>query len=471
MVGIVSYGVYLPCYHLPAEILQKAWGKPAGKGTKVISNYDEDSLTMAVAASLECLEDMDVKDVGGLFFSSTTPPYGEKMNATVIATALDLNRHAFTVDIGSSIRSGTTALKVALDTVSSGSINNILTVASDSRLAEPGSYLEPFLGDGATAFLIGNKNPIAEIVAHQTVFDGFPDVWRKQDERFLHHDDVRYSRSEDYARNMKDAIGGLMAKWDFKAEDFAKVVLFSPDPRSHAYLAKTLGFPPEQVQGTFLERTGVIGSGHGLMMLSAALDKAEPNDLILFANYGDGADAFAIKATKEIEDWERDSLPEIEKERKLIGSYTRYLSFRDLVGDFQLATTFSAIPLLRREEELNIRLHGKKCKGCGKVMTLALKTCPHCKSVKEFEDAKLSKKGKIVTYSQEYYYPTPEPPITMAVIDLEGGGRILAQMTDTDPEEVKVDMPVQLTFRKLHTGGGFVNYSWKCKPIHEGGSK
>jgi hydroxymethylglutaryl-CoA synthase len=468
MTGIISYGVYLPDYQMTGDILGEAWGRPPGKGRKVISNYDEDSLTMAVAASLECLEDLGVGLIDGLYFSSTTPPYGEKMNASVVATALDLNKSALTMDIGSSLRSSTNALKAAMDTVSSGSRKNVVAVASDSRLAEPGSYLEPFLGDGAAAFLIGVGNPIADIMDHFSVFDGFPDVWRKQNERFLRHDDVRYSRTEDYTNNMRAVIEGLFSEGNYCAEDFSKVVLFSPDPRSHGYLAKGMGFKPEQVQDPLLDKTGLIGSAHGLMMLAAALDKSKPDDLILFANYGDGADAFTIRATKFIDEFERDTIPEIKRERKSIGSYTRYLSFRDLLGDYQMDAPFSAIPLLRREEELNIRLHGKKCGGCGKVMTLALKTCPHCKAAKDFVDIRLSKKGRIVTYSQEYYYPTPEPPITMAVIDLEGGGRMLAQMTDTDPKEVKVDMPVELTFRKLHTGGGFVNYSWKCRPVRGG---
>jgi 3-hydroxy-3-methylglutaryl CoA synthase/glutaredoxin len=470
MAGIISYGIYLPRYQMSGDILKRAWGKPFGKGTKVISNYDEDSLTMGVAASLECLEDMGVGLIDGLYFSTTTPAYGEKMNASVVATALDLTRDALTMDIGSSLRSGTNALKAAFDSVSSGSREAILTVASDNRLAEPGSYLEPFLGDGAAAFLIGVGNPIADIVDHFSVFDGFPDVWRRQEERFLRHDDIRYSRTEDYARNMKAVIDGLFSTGNYCAEDFSKAVLFSPDPRSHGALAKGLGFTPEQVQDTLLDKTGLIGSAHGLMMLAVALDQAKPDDLILFANYGDGADAFAIRATKFIEKMDKDSITEIGKERKSIGSYTRYLSFRSLVGDYRMETPFSAIPLLRREEELNIRLHGKKCNGCGKVMTLALKTCPHCKATKDFMDVRLSKKGRVVTFSQEYYYPTPEPPITMAVVDLKGGGRILAQMTDTDPEKVKVDMPVDLTFRKLHTGGGFVNYSWKCRPAEGDGA-
>lgn len=461
MVGIISHGLYLPSYQMSADMLRKAWGRPAGRGTRAISNYDEDSLTMAVGASLRCIRDFDYQRVDALYFASSTPPYGEKMNASVIATALDLKRTAFTMDVGSSLRSGSNAMRAALDAVSSGSMRNVLVAASDRRFAEPGSYLEPFLGDGAVALLLGQEDPIAELVAHHSVFDGFPDVWRKQGERFLHHDDVRYSRSEDYARSMKSAVNGLLSESDLKMEDFSKVVLSPMDARGHSLLASSLAIEPDRLQEPFLDRTGMIGSAHGLMMLSAALDQAESGQLILFANYGDGADAFVMRVKRTEE---RGALSEIERERKPIRSYAMYLSFRDLVGGYELSTPFTAIPLLRREEELNLRLHGRKCKVCGRVNTLALKVCSHCRKPSDFEDVKLSKRGRVVTYSQEYYFPAPEPPVTMAVVDLEGGGRILTQMTDAGADEVRVDMQVELTLRKLHTGGGFVNYSWKCRP-------
>jgi 3-hydroxy-3-methylglutaryl CoA synthase len=260
MAGIISYGVYLPHYQMTGDILQKAWGKPAGKGAKAVSSYDEDSLTMAVAASLECLKDLGVGLIDGLYFSSTTAPYAEKMNASVIATALDLNRNAFTMDIGASLRSGSNGMKVAFDTISSGSKENIVLVASDSRLAEPGTYLEPFLGDGAVAFLIGKGNPIADIVDYHSVYDGLPDVWRKQDEQFLHHDDVRYSRTEDYGKNMVSAIEGLFEDGNYCAEDFSKAVVFSQDGRSHMAVAKEFGFQQEQMQDTLMLKTGLIGS-------------------------------------------------------------------------------------------------------------------------------------------------------------------------------------------------------------------
>ena len=55
-------------------------------------------------------------------------------------------------------------------------------------------------------------------------------------------------------------------------------------------------------------------------------------------------------------------------------------------------------------------------------------------------------------------------PVTHAVVDLDDGGRMYVQLTDCDPNDVYVDMPVELTFRKYHDGFGMKNYFWKARP-------
>ena len=57
-----------------------------------------------------------------------------------------------------------------------------------------------------------------------------------------------------------------------------------------------------------------------------------------------------------------------------------------------------------------------------------------------------------------------DPPTVMVAADLEGGGRFYAQLTDADPDAVAIGMPVELTFRRLHEGEGYVNYFWKFRP-------
>ena len=51
MIGIVSCGAYIPYYRLKKETMAQAFGKGAGKGEKAVAYWDEDSITMAVAAA------------------------------------------------------------------------------------------------------------------------------------------------------------------------------------------------------------------------------------------------------------------------------------------------------------------------------------------------------------------------------------------------------------------------------------
>lgn len=65
MVGICSFGGYVPRYRLKRfKIFEDmGWLNPAvianARGEKAVANFDEDSLTMAVAAGLDCLRGQD----------------------------------------------------------------------------------------------------------------------------------------------------------------------------------------------------------------------------------------------------------------------------------------------------------------------------------------------------------------------------------------------------------------------------
>jgi uncharacterized OB-fold protein len=50
----------------------------------------------------------------------------------------------------------------------------------------------------------------------------------------------------------------------------------------------------------------------------------------------------------------------------------------------------------------------------------------------------------------------------MAVIDVDGGGRLLVQVADAAPDDVRIGARVRLTLRRLHMGGGLPNYYWKA---------
>ena len=91
LIGIAAYGAYVPKYRLGRDTL--GWNSEQERS---VANFDEDSVTMAVAAGRECLRGRDRQAVDGLIFATTTPPYAEKQCAAIIATALDLRRDLFT---------------------------------------------------------------------------------------------------------------------------------------------------------------------------------------------------------------------------------------------------------------------------------------------------------------------------------------------------------------------------------------
>ena len=152
MAGIVSYSAYIPLWRLNLGLIHGGL-----TAEKAVGGFDEDSVTMAVAAGRNCLLETGPEAVDALFFASTTCPYVERSNAVTVAGALDTPSDIAVFDMTNSVRSGASSLKLAMDMVNSGSARNVLVTASDTRLGKPGSGLERTLGEGAAAFLVGGS--------------------------------------------------------------------------------------------------------------------------------------------------------------------------------------------------------------------------------------------------------------------------------------------------------------------------
>ena len=162
MVGICSYSGYVPRYRLERMKIFEAmgWINPAtianAKGEKAVANFDEDSITMAVAAGIDCLKGMDRSRVDGVYLAPTSMPYRERLNAGIVVGALALDEHIRAADFSGGLKAGTTALLSALESVESRRARSVLVCSSDSRLGKPGSSQEMIFGDGAASFLVGD---------------------------------------------------------------------------------------------------------------------------------------------------------------------------------------------------------------------------------------------------------------------------------------------------------------------------
>jgi uncharacterized protein len=79
------------------------------------------------------------------------------------------------------------------------------------------------------------------------------------------------------------------------------------------------------------------------------------------------------------------------------------------------------------------RLMGTRCTGCGYTTFPPRADCPRCLSG-EYEFNEISGRGTVYTFSEIAAAPTgfeDEVPYTVAVVDLEEGGRLLAWVGET----------------------------------------
>lgn len=474
MVGITSIGAYIPMYRLTREEIGRMWRTKGMGGEKAVAGYDEDTVTMAVAAAQDCIKQRR-KKVNGLYFATTTAPYKEKQNAAIIASVIDLDRRCATADFTNSLRAGTTAMKSALDAVKSGSTDSIVVIASDCRTGAPKGRFEQLLGDGAAALAIGSREVIAEIEGSCSIYNDFTDVWRTEADRFVRSGEGRFVDDEGYMPTMEEVISELMKTYSLSPGDFSKIVFSASDNRQHADLGKRLGFGSSQIQDPLFSEIGNTGTAGAFIMLIAALEQVNPGDRILFANYGDGSDAFLLRVTEAIAGIRTKPMMKDRLARKRTVDYGTYLNWRNLVPLEASSLPERDEPSLAsrwRERRVISTLLGVKCRKCGTPqihpLGQAVRVCVACQSKDEFDEYRFSdKRGKLFTYAVDHLQPTKNPPGLNGVVDFDGGGRLTCELTDYDLEQVKIGMPVEMTFRKLFQGKGIVNYFWKAKPIIE----
>jgi hydroxymethylglutaryl-CoA synthase len=471
MVGIRSFGAYIPMLRLQFAAIAGGGRKVAsGGGEKAVAYFDEDAVTMAVAAGTDCLRGIDRHSVGGLLFASTSHPYKEKQGASVIAKALDLRRDITTADLGGSLRAGTTALRAALDAVKAGTSTNVLVIASDCRLAAPRSPLERNVGDGAAALLIGDGDVAAEVEGQHTISDEIIDVWRTDADPFVHTWEDRFVVEHGYRTTTVEAVKGLLAKLGRSPKDFTKAALYGPDARSHSSVARALGLDAKtQVQDALFGRLGNTGAAFAPMLLVAALENARAGDRILVVSYGDGADALALRVTEAVKALsDRRGMRWHLERRAELADYDKFLRFRHLEvneHDRRASSGLSATIHYRDRNE-DISFHGQRCRRCGQEQFPFQRVCFTCYARDDFDEVRLSDRtGKVLSHTFDFFAGSPDPPLVVTMVEAEGGARLYLQMTDVSPKEAKLDLPVEFAFRKIHEHGGTPNYFWKCTPV------
>ena len=112
---------------------------------------------------------------------------------------------------------------------------------------------------------------------------------------------------------------------------------------------------------------------------------------------------------------------------------------------------------------------GSKCASCSEFFYPEKKKCPKCES-NELEDCKFRGTGQIYSYSIIHNAPTGmenQVPYAVAIIKLDEGQKITAQLVDIDLEKIGMGMKVESCIRKIHEDGenGLIHYGVKFRIV------
>jgi NAD(P)-dependent dehydrogenase (short-subunit alcohol dehydrogenase family)/uncharacterized OB-fold protein/putative sterol carrier protein len=282
----------------------------------------------------------------------------------------------------------------------------------------------------------------------------------------------RWLREEGYAKFIPEAVAGLFRKLNITINDVDKLAFPCFFKAEHRSLAKTLGASPEKVIDNMHEVCGETGAAHPLLMLAAALEQAKPGDGILVAGFGQGCDALYFKVTKNIVKLPpRAGVKGSLEHKKTIDNYMKFLKFRNLIdpemGIRAEAPTQTAMTTLWRKRKMLTGLVGGICRDCGTPQFPKMDICvnPACEHLNTQDDYEFAEKpAKVMTFTGDLLAVSVDPPAIYGMIQFEGGGRFMADFTDCELGDVRVGMPVKMSFRKRLTDDqrGFKGYFWKA---------
>lgn len=128
------------------------------------------------------------------------------------------------------------------------------------------------------------------------------------------------------------------------------------------------------------------------------------------------------------------------------------------------------IPRHWRLQQQRYGLVGEVCPHCDGKIFPPRDVCPHCGS-----DARtsftFSGRGKVYSFTSITDAPAGfehAAPYTIALVQLEEGPVVTAQLTDVDSQNVQIGMPVEMVTRKISTDEdkrGIIIYGYKFRPV------
>lgn len=313
MIGIISYGTYIPQHRIRIADIAAAWRKEPqevvrslGLTDKSVPASDEDAATIAIEAAQACLVPFqgEPADIDVLFVGSESHPYAVNPTSTIVGELLGIGSSYLAADMEFACKAGTAAVQAIAGLVAAGHAKYGMAIGADTAQGKPHDFLEYTAAAGGAAFLIGSDNIAVQLLADTSYSSDTPDFWRRDGMRYPSHAG-RFTGEPAYYQHVMGAATRLFGMTKTTASDYDYCVFHMPNGKFPREVAKRLGFSPEQlVPSLTVDAIGNAYSATAMLGLSAICDIATPNKKIFMVSYGSGAgsDAFVWKTTEKLTD-------------------------------------------------------------------------------------------------------------------------------------------------------------------------
>lgn len=470
--GIKACGVYVPRLRMERSAIAHAhkWMAPGlaslAKGRRAFASWDEDAVTMAVEAGRSALA-VCSGGVEALHLVSTTLPFADLQNASLVNSALRLGPAVRTLDIGNSQRAATSALLEILR----GASADTLLLASDMPPAKPASTQEMSFGAGAAALMIGKGDLVARLLGAASRTEIFVDHFRSQSSNSDYAWEERWVREEGYLKLIPPTVAAALADAGCEITNIDHLVLASPLRGIADAVARALGFTGT-LEDQLAAECGYAGAAHPLLMLAAALDGCKIGARILLVGFGQGCDALVLEKLGEPAN--KGALAASIADARPNSDYLRMLAFRGLIdlewGMRAEIDTKTALTEAYRSRHQMAGFVAGKCGQCDTVQFPQLPYCvnPACGCKADFVDVPLADEpASIFTITADSLTFYMSPPAYVGFVQFENGARVLMEVVDVGPDGVEIGEPVRMAYRiKEHDHRrGFRRYFWKAVPI------
>ena len=477
-IGIRSCGTFVPRLRMARAAIAEAhaWALPGlkglGKGERAFCNWDEDAITMGVQAARDCLAaPLDLhSDISDVILASTTAPFADLQNASIVARALRLSDSVTSQDATGSTRAGLRALASALE---SAVAHPKLVIASDCRRAKPGSAQEMTYGAAAAAMLVGRGTAdelAARYCGRHSMDVPFVDHFRESGEKYDYYWEERWIRDEGVQRLAVPTIKGSLEKSGIGADRVAWLGLSGAPAGSDKLVAKALGIGAERVLPDLQGSVGDTGAAHSLLLLASALECGKSGDFVVIGAFGLGCEALVFQIGGSSAQ-PRKALSTVVARREAATSYLKMLSFS---GELQLdwgprseVSIKAALTQQYRSSQQLLGFVGGRCTACGQVQFPVLPTCIACASTDQQTPYPLADApARIATVSADWLQYYPAPPLYVGLVQFDAGARVLMEIVDVPAGGIEVGTPVEFAFRlKAHDEiRHYSRYFWKAVP-------